>query len=78
VNSQVAAAGRSLAIHTLALIVGLAMVTTGLGLGVTMIGLPLGLPIGLVGVLLCLWGLFGTLPPRRAENPRIYCVRASS
>jgi hypothetical protein len=67
---QLVETGSKIAIHTVALIVGLALIVSGLGLSVTMVGLPLGLPIGLVGVLLCLWSLFGSADPKRAEPPR--------
>ena len=64
-NHHIAETGSKIAIHTLAVIAGLVLVVTGLGLGVTMVGLPLGLPIGLAGVLVCLWGLFGTVGSRQ-------------
>jgi len=60
-NHHIAETGSKIAIHTLAVILGLVLAVTGLGLGVTMVGLPLGLPIGLAGVLVGLWGLFGTV-----------------
>jgi len=60
-NHHLAETGSKIAIHTLAVMLGLVLVVTGLGLGVTMVGLPLGLPIGLAGVLVGLWGLFGTV-----------------
>jgi hypothetical protein len=68
-NHQIAEAGSKIAIHTLAVIAGLVLVVTGLGLSVTMVGLPLGLPIGLAGVLVCLWGLFGTITQKPAVPP---------
>jgi hypothetical protein len=52
-------AGTNIALHTLALLVGMILVILGLGLDMTIWGLLLGVPIGLAGILLCLWGLFG-------------------
>jgi hypothetical protein len=69
-HHHIAETGSKIAIHTLAVIVGLVLIITGLGLGVTMVGLPLGLPIGLAGVLACLWGLFGTVAQKPAAPPR--------
>ena len=66
---HIAEAASKFAIHVLVLIVWLALVVTGLGLSVTMVGLPLGLPIGLVGVLVCLWGLYGTIPEKSSAPP---------
>ncbi len=60
-NHHIAETGSKIAVHTLAVIIGLVLIVTGLGLSVTMVGLPLGLPIGLAGVLVFLWGLFGTV-----------------
>jgi hypothetical protein len=69
-NHHIVETGSKIAIHTLAVILGLVMVITGLGLSVTMVGLPLGLPIGLAGVLVSLWGLFGTIAQKPAAPPR--------
>lgn len=43
--------------HTIAIIVGFALMVIGLALGVTMVLLPIGLVVGLIGVLLFVWGL---------------------
>jgi hypothetical protein len=51
--------GSNIALHTLALLAGPALVILGLGLGMTIWGLLVGIPIGLGGFLLCLWGIFG-------------------
>ncbi len=66
---EIVETGSKIAIHALAVIAGLVLVVTGLGLSVTMVGLPLGLPIGLVGVLVCLWGLGGTVPSKSSPPP---------
>jgi hypothetical protein len=44
--------------HTVAIVVGFALMVIGLGLGVTMVLLPIGLVVGLIGVLVLVWGLF--------------------
>jgi hypothetical protein len=62
--------GSNIALHALALLVGVILVVFGLGLVVTIWGLLLGVPIGLTGILLCYWGLFGSAAtmsgPRRS------------
>ncbi|HKI19820.1 MAG TPA: hypothetical protein VKA15_18170 [Isosphaeraceae bacterium] len=51
--------------HTIAVVVGLALMIVGLGLSVTMVLLPIGLPVGLAGLLLCAWGLFFAAPSKQ-------------
>lgn len=51
-------AGR-LAVHALAIVVGLILSVTGLAMGVSVALLPIGIPTGLVGLTLLLWGLIG-------------------
>ncbi len=68
-NHHLAETGSRIAVHTLAVLLGIVFVVAGLGLGVTMVGLPLGIPIGLAGVLLFLWGMFGTTA-KKAVTPR--------
>jgi hypothetical protein len=43
--------------HTIAIMVGFALMIIGLALGVTMVLLPIGLVVGLSGVLVFGWGL---------------------
>jgi hypothetical protein len=49
--------------HSLAVVVGFALMILGVGMGVTMVLLPVGIPVGLFGLLLFLWGLLSR-PPR--------------
>jgi cytochrome c biogenesis protein CcdA len=51
--------------HTLAVVLGLALMLVGLGMGVTMVMLPIGLPLGLAGVLLVVWGLWFSTPRKQ-------------
>ncbi len=57
-REAVKGAGR-LAVHALAIVLGLILSVTGLAMGVTIALLPIGIPLGLVGLALLLWGLFG-------------------
>ena len=51
-------AGR-LAVHVVALVVGLILMVVGLGMGVSVVLLPFGIPLGLAGLLAFLWGIYG-------------------
>jgi hypothetical protein len=57
--------GERLLGHSLAVIVGFALMIVGMGMGVTIVLLPIGIPLGLFGLLLWLWGLFSTAPRRQ-------------
>ena len=46
-----------IALHLLAIIVGVAAVVLGVGFSVTMVLLPIGIPIGLAGLGALVWGL---------------------
>jgi hypothetical protein len=48
--------------HSLAVIVGFALMIVGVGMGVTMVLLPVGIPVGLLGLLLFVWGLYARSP----------------
>jgi uncharacterized membrane protein YccF (DUF307 family) len=58
-TQEAAKGGGRLAIHTLAIVLGLILSVTGLAMGVSIALLPIGIPLGLVGLALLLWGLFG-------------------
>jgi cbb3-type cytochrome oxidase maturation protein len=51
-------AGR-LAVHVVALVVGLILMAVGLAMGVSIVLLPIGIPVGLAGLLAFLWGIYG-------------------
>ena len=51
-------AGR-LAVHVVALVVGLILMAVGLAMGVSMVLLPIGIPVGLAGLLVFLWCIYG-------------------
>lgn len=55
--TELTALGARILGHTVAILVGFAMMVIGLALGVTMVLLPIGLVVGLLGVLLFAWGL---------------------
>ena len=67
-NHQLKETGTKIAIHLLAVIAGVVLILIGLLFSIPMI-LPLGIPIGLAGVLICLWGLFGTLTQKPVTPP---------
>ena len=48
--------------HSLAVVIGFALMIIGIGMGVTMVLLPLGIPVGLAGLGLWVWGLYSTAP----------------
>jgi hypothetical protein len=48
--------------HTLAVLVGFALMILGVGMGVTMVLLPVGIPVGLFGLFLFVWGLYSRTP----------------
>jgi uncharacterized membrane protein YccF (DUF307 family) len=50
-------AGR-LAVHALAIVLGLILSVVGLAMGVSIALLPIGIPAGLAGLALLFWGLF--------------------
>jgi hypothetical protein len=49
--------------HSLAAVIGFALMILGVGMGVTMVLLPVGIPVGLFGLLLFVWGLFSRPSP---------------
>jgi hypothetical protein len=61
-------AGR-LAVHVVALVVGLVLMIAGVAMGVTIVLLPFGVPVGFFGLLLFLWGFFGRAPEEKAPAP---------
>lgn len=64
-TKEVLKAGRSAAVHVLAMVVGLVMMLVGVGMGVAVIPLPIGVPLGLVGLGVFLWGIWGFGEARR-------------
>jgi hypothetical protein len=59
VGKELAKGAGSLLAHTVALVVGFALMVAGVALGVTIVALPVGLAVGFAGLLLFLWGFFG-------------------
>jgi hypothetical protein len=59
VGKELAKGAGALLAHTIALVVGFALMIAGVALGVTIVALPVGLAVGFAGLLLFLWGLFG-------------------
>jgi hypothetical protein len=49
--------GERLLVHSLAVVLGFALMIIGLGMGVTIVLAPVGIPVGLIGLGLWLWGL---------------------
>jgi hypothetical protein len=47
--------------HTVAVVLGFAMMVVGLAMGVTMVMLPVGVVVGLLGVALFIGGMFERL-----------------
>jgi hypothetical protein len=70
-NRQLTETGSKIASHLLAVIPGLLLVMIGLLLSVSIVGIPWGMPIGLAGVLICLWGLFGTMTQKPVVPPHV-------
>jgi hypothetical protein len=58
--------GERLLIHSIAVVVGFALMILGIGMGVTLVLVPVGIPVGLIGLGLWLWGLHAT--PRRGQT----------
>jgi hypothetical protein len=54
--------GERLLAHSVAVVVGFALMILGIGMGVTMVLLPIGIPVGLIGLGLWLWGLYARAP----------------
>ncbi len=58
-GQEVTKSAGQLAVHALAIVLGLILCVMGLAMGVSIALLPIGIPLGLVGLALLLWGLFG-------------------
>jgi hypothetical protein len=65
-NRQMLKTGERVIGHTIAVVLGVLLMIAGLGMGVTMVLLPIGLPLGLAGLVLCMWGLYWSVPSRQA------------
>ena len=59
VGRDMANGAEALALHVVAILVGLVMMFVGVAMGVTIVMLPVGVPLGLVGLAVFGWGLFG-------------------
>lgn len=57
-NRELAKGAGRLAVHALAIVLGLILSVTGLAMGVSIALLPIGIPVGLGGLALLFWGLF--------------------
>jgi hypothetical protein len=58
-----------LAVHLVAVVVGLALMVAGIAMGVSIVMLPVGVPVGLFGLLAFLWGLFGWFRREQTQTP---------
>jgi hypothetical protein len=59
VGRELAKGAGRLAVHVVALVVGLFLMVVGVAMGVSVVLLPLGIPLGLAGLLAFLWGICG-------------------
>jgi hypothetical protein len=71
---ELAKGAGSLAVHVIAIVVGLILMVVGLAMGVTIVMLPFGVPIGLAGLFAFIWGIYrgsaGNQAPGQPPSPR--------